>query len=80
MFSSKLYIVLIVLEQYLVQISQMSARPLNVFFEEKIPVGTQVFTFFQQDGGEMYFSDIYADRDLPQEVRNHKVLWGKALN
>ena len=26
----------------------------------------------------MYFSDIYADRDLPQEVRNHKVLWGKA--
>ena len=25
----------------------------------------------------MYFSDIYVDRDLPQEMRNHEVLWGK---
>lgn len=25
----------------------------------------------------MYFSDIYADRDLPQEMRNHEVLWGE---
>ena len=25
----------------------------------------------------MHFSDIYADRDLPEEVRNHEVLWGK---
>ena len=38
------------------------------------------YFFSRQDGGEMYFSDIYADRDLPQEVRNHKVLWGKAQN
>ena len=56
----------------------MSARPLNVFFEEKIRGVHKFLIFSQQDGGEMYFSDIYADRDLPQEVRNHKVLWGKA--
>ncbi|XP_053245312.1 arsenite methyltransferase isoform X2 [Podarcis raffonei] len=30
-------------------------------------------------GGEMYFSDVYANRDLPQETRNHKVLWGECL-
>ena len=25
----------------------------------------------------MYFSDIYADKDVPQEMRNHDVLWGE---
>lgn len=30
-------------------------------------------------GGEFYFSDIYADRDLPPEVRKNKVLWGECL-
>ncbi|XP_032889946.1 arsenite methyltransferase [Amblyraja radiata] len=32
-----------------------------------------------KDGGEMYFSDIYADRELPDAVRTHKVLWGECL-
>ncbi|XP_069756287.1 arsenite methyltransferase-like isoform X1 [Narcine bancroftii] len=32
-----------------------------------------------KDGGEMYFSDIYADRELPKAVRTHKVLWGEGL-
>ena len=25
----------------------------------------------------MYFSDVYADQDLPEEIRKHKVLWGE---
>jgi len=33
-----------------------------------------------KDGGELYFSDIYADRDLPDEVRQHKVLWGECIS
>lgn len=32
-----------------------------------------------KDGGEMYFSDIYADHELPDAVRTHKVLWGECL-
>lgn len=30
-------------------------------------------------GGELYFSDIYADSDLPEEIRKHKVLWGECI-
>eukprot|EP00200_Dunaliella_tertiolecta_P001860 CAMPEP_0202348770 /NCGR_PEP_ID=MMETSP1126-20121109/6548_1 /ASSEMBLY_ACC=CAM_ASM_000457 /TAXON_ID=3047 /ORGANISM="Dunaliella tertiolecta, Strain CCMP1320" /LENGTH=384 /DNA_ID=CAMNT_0048940485 /DNA_START=177 /DNA_END=1331 /DNA_ORIENTATION=+ len=30
-------------------------------------------------GGEMYFSDIYCDRRLPQELRTHPVLLGECL-
>jgi len=32
-----------------------------------------------KDGGEMYFSDVYCDRRLSEEVRAHKVLWGECL-
>ncbi|XP_078080472.1 arsenite methyltransferase [Mustelus asterias] len=32
-----------------------------------------------KDGGEMYFSDVYADCELPDAVRTHKVLWGECL-
>ncbi|XP_078269496.1 arsenite methyltransferase [Rhinoraja longicauda] len=32
-----------------------------------------------KDGGEMYFSDVYADRELPDAARTHKVLWGECL-
>jgi len=31
-------------------------------------------------GGEMYFSDVYADRELSDEIRNHKVLWGECIS
>mmetsp|Transcript_3695 Transcript_3695/g.8855 ORF Transcript_3695/g.8855 Transcript_3695/m.8855 type:complete len:363 (+) Transcript_3695:108-1196(+) len=31
-------------------------------------------------GGEMYFSDVYCDRRLPDEVRKHEVLWGEGLS
>ena len=30
-------------------------------------------------GGEMYFSDVYADRRLPDAVRNDPVLYGECL-
>ncbi|XP_043568976.1 arsenite methyltransferase isoform X1 [Chiloscyllium plagiosum] len=32
-----------------------------------------------KDGGEMYFSDVYADCILPEAIRTHKVLWGECL-
>lgn len=31
-------------------------------------------------GGELYFSDVYADRRIPQELQRHQVLWGECLS
>lgn len=31
-------------------------------------------------GGEFYFSDVYADRRLPEEVRKNDVLWGECIS
>ncbi|KAM8911798.1 arsenite methyltransferase isoform 1-T1 [Lycaon pictus] len=30
-------------------------------------------------GGELYFSDVYASLELPEEIRTHKILWGECL-
>ncbi|XP_042545586.1 arsenite methyltransferase [Dipodomys spectabilis] len=30
-------------------------------------------------GGELYFSDVYASLDLPEEIKTHTVLWGECL-
>uniref|UniRef100_A0A3Q3IMD9 Arsenite methyltransferase n=1 Tax=Monopterus albus TaxID=43700 RepID=A0A3Q3IMD9_MONAL len=32
-----------------------------------------------KDGGELYFSDVYSSGRLPEEIKNHKVLWGECL-
>jgi len=32
-----------------------------------------------REGGELYFSDVYCDRRLPEEVRNHDVMLGECL-
>lgn len=32
-----------------------------------------------KEGGEFFFSDVYADRRLPDEVRKHDVLFGECL-
>ncbi|XP_069467793.1 arsenite methyltransferase [Ambystoma mexicanum] len=32
-----------------------------------------------KDGGEMYFSDVYANIELSDEIKKHKVLWGECL-
>ena len=31
-------------------------------------------------GGEMYFSDVYSDRRVPQALQNDRVLWGECLS
>jgi len=31
-------------------------------------------------GGEMYFSDVYSDRRIPNELQQDKVLWGECLS
>ena len=31
-------------------------------------------------GGEMYFSDVYSDRRVSQELQNDPVLWGECLS
>lgn len=30
-------------------------------------------------GGELYFSDVYASLELPEDIKTHKVLWGECL-
>ena len=32
-----------------------------------------------QDGGEVYFSDVYTDTKLSEEARKDEVLWGKVI-
>lgn len=29
-----------------------------------------------QYGGELYFSDVYASLEVPEDIKSHKVLWG----
>lgn len=31
-------------------------------------------------GGEMYFSDVYCDRRIPQDLQDDQVLWGECLS
>lgn len=33
-----------------------------------------------KDGGELYFSDVYTDRRIPDHLKNDKVLWGECLS
>ena len=33
-----------------------------------------------KDGGELYFSDVYVDRELSEETRSHELLWGNCLD
>jgi arsenite methyltransferase len=30
-------------------------------------------------GGELYFSDMFADRRIPEHIKKDKVLWGEGL-
>ncbi|KAJ0033299.1 hypothetical protein NQD34_000406 [Periophthalmus magnuspinnatus] len=32
-----------------------------------------------KDGGELYFSDVYCNGRLTNEIKNHKVLWGECI-
>jgi arsenite methyltransferase len=33
-----------------------------------------------KEGGEIYFSDVYSDRRVPQTLREDPVLWGECLS
>lgn len=33
-----------------------------------------------KEGGEIYFSDIYADKEVPESLRRDAVLWGECLS
>ncbi|KAM4703445.1 BLOC-1-related complex subunit 7 isoform 1-T1 [Rhinophrynus dorsalis] len=33
-----------------------------------------------KDGGEMYFSDVYSNRPISDELKKNKVLWGECLS
>lgn len=33
-----------------------------------------------KEGGEFYFSDVYASYNLPEEIRRDKVLWGECIS
>lgn len=36
----------------------------------------KISNFIFQVGGELYFSDVYADKVVPEELRKHSTLWG----
>lgn len=46
--------------------------------EDKELILQQVYEVLQP-GGEFYFSDIYADRRVPDEIKNNEVLYGECL-
>jgi arsenite methyltransferase len=46
--------------------------------ENKENLMSQVFRILK-DGGEFYFSDIYADRRAPEHIRKNPVLYGECL-
>jgi len=45
---------------------------------DKEPVLAQVHTLLR-DGGEFYFSDVYVDRRLPENLKTHPMLHGECL-
>lgn len=46
--------------------------------EDKEAVIRQIYKILK-DGGEFYFSDIYSDRRLPEEMRKNPLLYGECL-
>ncbi|CAF1467941.1 unnamed protein product [Adineta steineri] len=46
---------------------------------DKKKVLQQVYEMLKP-GGEFYFSDVYADRSVPEELRQNQILWGECLS
>nr|XP_045734686.1 arsenite methyltransferase isoform X3 [Mirounga angustirostris] len=42
---------------------------------DKEPVLQEAYRVLKH-GGELYFSDVYASLELPEEIRTHRILWG----
>jgi SAM-dependent methyltransferase len=47
--------------------------------EDKQKVLNDVYDLLKP-GGEMYFSDVYSDRRIPEKLRQDQVLWGECLS
>lgn len=47
--------------------------------ENKQKVLSEAYDLLRQ-GGEMYFSDVYSDRRIPQHLQDNQVLWGECLS
>ncbi|XP_035967423.1 arsenite methyltransferase isoform X1 [Halichoerus grypus] len=45
---------------------------------DKEPVLQEAYRVLKH-GGELYFSDVYASLELPEEIRTHRILWGECL-
>jgi len=45
--------------------------------KDKRSVLREVFRVLKS-GGELYFSDVYCDRDLEDSIRNHRLLWSSS--
>lgn len=46
--------------------------------EDKSVVFKEVWRVLKE-GGELYFSDVYSDRRIPEYLRKDKTLWGECL-
>lgn len=47
--------------------------------EDKLKVLRDAYRLLKS-GGEMYFSDVYSDRRIPQALQKNRVLWGECLS
>lgn len=47
--------------------------------QDKLKVLSDAYKLLKP-GGEMYFSDVYSDRRIPQELQKDQVLWGECLS
>jgi arsenite methyltransferase len=47
--------------------------------EDKAAVLDEAYRVLKE-GGELYFSDVYSDRRISEELKNDKVLWGECLS
>ena len=47
--------------------------------EDKEVIVTSRFTMFCNSVGEFYFSDVYADRRIPDTIKANEVLYGECL-
>jgi len=47
--------------------------------EDKQKVLNDIYDLLKP-GGEMYFSDVYSDRRIPENLRKDEVLWGECLS
>ncbi|ELU09208.1 hypothetical protein CAPTEDRAFT_202823 [Capitella teleta] len=45
---------------------------------DKRPVLSDAYAVLKE-GGELYFSDVYSDKVVPEEIRKNEILWGECI-